>query len=114
MNRSKATVLTTNPAGTAMPALCISPSRPPLPPTCCLSSSPISANQPMTAVEDMAHLLQNRHDTAPAIDTYALTVLDARCTVAGSNDSRQSILARHDRSMAHRAANIRHGRDDGL
>src|ERR1700733_980465 len=114
MNRSKAAVLTTKPAGTAIPARLSSPRLPPLPPTCCLSSSPISANQPMTAVEDMAHLLQNCHDAAPAIDAYPLTVLDARCTVAGSNDSRQSILARHDRRMAHGAANIRHGRDDRL
>src|SRR5262245_57798600 len=114
MKRSNAAVFTTNPGGTAMPARCSSPRLPPLPPTCGRSASPMSANQPMMSVDVVMNFrsMEDRHHAAPAVDADTLTILDARRGVAGADHRGQSELARHDRCMAHRAADVRHRAGD--
>ena len=108
MTRSKALVLTTNPGGTAMPARCNSPRLPPLPPTRGLSSRPMSANQLIICAGGIDYLAKYRHNPAAAVDPDPLAVLDARSCIAGSNHRGQAKLARNDRGMAHRAANVRY------
>src|SRR5690606_16621522 len=59
-------------------------------------------------------VLEDRHDPAPAVDAYALAVLDPLRRLAGPDHRRQVVLARDDGHVAHRPADVGYRRADAL
>src|SRR5882672_4497809 len=111
MKLSNASVRTTKPGGTGMPARCSSPRLPPLPPTLGRSSRPISRNQLMYFATCTVRFQsgQQRDDAASTVDANPLAILDLRGGIAGAHHGRQPVLARDDGSVAHGTADVGYG-----
>src|SRR3569832_1539905 len=111
MNWRKASVHTTKPGGTAIPALVSSPRLAPLPPTVSVSERAISAKV-RTKDEVTRASSKNGYDAAIAIDPQPLACRDALCGLTGANDRGQAVFASDDCRVRHRPTDIRHGRLD--